>query len=241
MIPALAAISHGTSSPQGQAAVAALVEAVAGQRPGLSVRGGFVDVQRPDVAETLARFASGEQVVVVPLLLSAGYHVNVDLVRELDAAATATVLADALGPDRRIAGVLSDRLAGAGLRRPDRVVLACAGSTDAAAVDDCFEAARMLSAELGMPVRAGFISAARPTLAEAIAMERAVAPGSRVVVSSYLLAPGHFADLAAAAPADVVTGPLLLAGEHPPAALVRVVLDRHAAAAALLERVLVAR
>ena len=43
--PALLAVSHGTSSPSGQAAVAALVAAVSATRPDLAVREGFVDVQ----------------------------------------------------------------------------------------------------------------------------------------------------------------------------------------------------
>lgn len=229
MTVALAAISHGTSSPLGQAAVASLVAAVA-ERLDAPVLGGFVDVQQPDVAATLASARASDPVVVVPLLLSAGYHVHVDLTRALDAAARPTALADALGPDRRIVDLLITRLQSLGLRSSDRVVLACAGSSDERAVEDCHEVGRMLAASLGMPVRVGFISAVAPALPDAVALEREAAPCSRVIVSTYLLAPGHFADLAAASPADLVSPPLLLAHEAPAAPLVDVVLDRYRSA-----------
>lgn len=239
MIPALAAISHGTSSPDGQLAVAALVAAVAAARPRLTTRAGFVDVQHPDVAETLAALAPVEPVVIVPLLLSAGYHVHVDLAREIASAGRRAVLADALGPDRRLVACLIDRLDALGLHPSDRIVLACAGSSDAAAVNDCHETARMLAEALGRPVRAGFISAVGPSLADAVAAERAVASRSRVVVSTYLLAPGHFADIAAATAADAATAPLLLPGEAPLQGLIELVLERFAEASKVLERGLV--
>ena len=76
----------------------------------------------------------------------------------------------------------------------------------------------------------GFISAARPRLADEIATTRQAHPGRRVVVASYLLAPGYFADLAAAAGGDVTTAPLLVAGAPVAEALVEVVLERYAAA-----------
>ncbi len=52
----------------------------------------------------------------------------------------------------------------------------------------------------------------------------------RVVVATYLLAPGYFADLAAAAGGDLCSRPLLVEDAAPPAELVAIVLDRHDAA-----------
>ena len=49
----------------------------------------------------------------------------------------------------------------------------------------------------------------------------------RVVVATYLLAPGYFADLAAASGADVVTPPLLLPHEPPANELVDIVVERY--------------
>lgn len=233
LAPALLAISHGTSSPIGQAAVAGLVAAVDHARADLGVTGGFVDVQQPDVAATLGAVESGRAGVVVPLLLSAGYHVHVDLRRELSAVEDRrTALGRALGPDDRLVAVLVRRLRDAGARPGDRVVLGCAGSSDARAVADCHEMGARLSRALGLDARVGFISAASPRLPDAVEFERAEAPGARVIIATYLLAPGYFADLAGEAGADVVTAPLLAAGEAPPEELVDLVIDRYAEAVA---------
>ncbi|NKX50935.1 cobalamin biosynthesis protein CbiX [Arthrobacter deserti] len=225
---ALVAASHGTSSPAGQAAIAALVRAVARRRPDLNVVESFVDVQQPDVPTVLAGLQ--EKAAVVPLLLSAGYHVHVDLARAAGQA-PGTAVSGALGPDGRLVRVLARRLQQAGLRRGDRVVLACAGSTDERAVADCGRMALKLGKFLGRPVSAGYISAARPALKDAVAAERARrrglrARGARVVVATYLLAPGYFASLAAGCGADVVARPLLVPDEEPPAEMVDLVLDR---------------
>ena len=236
--PALAAISHGTSSPQGQRAVSSLVDAVAGRRTALTVHGGFVDVQQPDVSATLASVADGQPAAVVPLLLSAGYHVHVDLLREVDHASSDrdAVLGRALGPDDRLVTILRTRLVEAGIRSSDRIVLACAGSSDARAVADCHEMGERLALALGRPVRVGFISAAFPRLEDAVREERQAARRSRVVVSTYLLAPGYFNDLAHLAAADVVTEPLLRADHPVPGELVELVLDRYDEAARLLDQ-----
>lgn len=226
--PALLAVSHGTSSPSGAAAVAALVAAVA-ERAGVDVHPGFVDVQQPDVATVLDALPPGRAAVVVPLLLSAGYHVHVDLAEEAQRAAD-VVVAAALGPDDRLVGVLARRLGDAGLTPDDVVVLAAAGSSDARAVADCVETARRLGVALERPVSVGFISAALPRLADEIATARQAHPGRRVVVASYLLAPGYFAELAAGAGGDVTTDPLLVAGGPVADELVDIVLERYAAA-----------
>lgn len=232
--PALLAISHGTASPAGAGAVAMLVDAVAARLEGeTSVHAGFVDVQRPDVPTCLAGLA-GRATVVVPLLLSAGYHVHVDLREDVDAAVAAgadATLGGALGPDDRLVDVLERRLGEAGppggLADGDVVVLAAAGSSDARAVADCEATGERLASRLGRPVRVGYIANATPQLRDVVAAVRAEHPGARVVVASYLLAPGFFADLAAGAGGDVTTRPLLVADEEAPAELVDVVVDRY--------------
>ncbi|TYL53674.1 sirohydrochlorin chelatase [Agromyces mariniharenae] len=244
--PALVGISHGTSSPEGQRAVRglrdAVTEAVGQRHPDAppSVRLGHVDVEQPDVPATLASLDGGEPAVVVPLLLSAGYHVYVDLTEAVaDETTRAVVLSGALGPDDRLATLLLRRLEEAGLRDDDRIVLAVAGSSDRRAVEDCRDQAARLAAASGREISLGFLSAAEPRLPDAVAAARAAAgegAGGRVVVANYLLAPGYFDDLARAAGADVTAQPLLLPDGAAPTELVDVVLDRYAEAAATLER-----
>jgi sirohydrochlorin ferrochelatase len=225
---AVLAASHGTSSPAGQTAVRRLVERVAETLP-LPVLGCHVDVEQPDVPTALdaaSRVAS--RATIVPLLLSAGYHVFVDLAESAEDAPLPTSVAGALGPDPRLVSVLASRLAEAGLGPDDAVVLAAAGSTDARAVADCERMGRMLAARLGRPVTVGYISAARPRLADAVGAARTT--GSRVVIATYLLAPGYFATLAGEAGADVVTDPLLTPDDTP-GELVELVVERAASAA----------
>jgi len=278
MTPALVAISHGTSSTAGQAAVRGLVRAVENavripdskkrdNPPGSTrrsiptVRLGHIDVEQPDVAATLASLATGEPAVIVPLLLSAGYHVYHDLAAERAAAehpATVTErppttaerttaeperrigvgsgtgrrvsVATALGPDERLATVLAQRLQQAGATEADTVVLAVAGSSDRRAVADCREMSRMLSNVMGQDIRLGFLAAATPLVPKAVRDAHAERPGRRVIVSTYLLAPGYFHDLARSAGADVTTEPLLTTDSDPPQELVDIVLERYATA-----------
>lgn len=250
--PVLLATSHGTSDPAGQRAVVSLVAAVAAAAPQLTVVGGYVDVQTPDVPTCLtgiaARPADGagstgaaippagdpaaRPVVIVPLLLSAGYHVRVDLAEAAAEAGQPVRVTGALGPDLRLARVLADRLHEIDLQPGDRVVLAAAGSTDANAVADCHTVGGQLAAVLDRAVTVGFISAAEPRLADAVLSARAGASG-RVVVATYLLAPGYFAGLAANCGADAVSAPLLVDGAEPPRELVDVVVDLYTSAARL--------
>lgn len=231
--PALLAASHGTSDPAGRAAVAALVRAVRGARPHTRVSAGFVDVQQPDVPASLDALDDAMPVVVVPLLLSAGFHVHVDLTDAARHSRPGRVrVAAALGPDIRLTAILAQRLHRAGLAGEDRVVLAAAGSSDTGAVADCRLVGRQLSVLLGRPVTVAFISAAVPLLPDAVASVRAQVNGARVVVATYLLAPGYFAGLANSAGADLVSEPLLAHGQDPPSGLVDVVMDRYESTAA---------
>jgi NAD(P)H-dependent nitrite reductase small subunit len=222
---ALVAASHGTSDLLGREAVAALVDAVRRLNPGVTVLDSFVDVQEPDVPTTLATLEDDRPAVVVPLLLSAGYHVHVDLAEAAQGADRPVSVTGALGPDPRLAAVLSRRLAEAGLGPDDRIVLAAAGSSDASAVADCHTTGRLLAALLGRDVTVSFISAAEPRVPDAVAAERRAHPGARVAVATYLLAPGYFAGLAVAAGGDLTSAPLLTADDDPPAELVSIVSE----------------
>ncbi|WP_147103148.1 sirohydrochlorin chelatase [Nesterenkonia populi] len=235
---ALAAISHGTSSAHGQAVVAALAEQVAqaarGAEKVTQVKLGHVDVQQPDIAATLDSLPEGTPAVLVPLLLSAGFHVNVDMREAVEDTARPVTIAGAMGPDERLVKALAQRLSEAGADpQRDQIVLGGAGSSDTSAQADVRETAEMLADFLGAPVTASFLSFAEPTVADAVAEARAAAPGGRVAIASYLLAPGYFQDKLGAQGADLVTEPLLSIPDGTPdipAGLAEMVLDRFAEA-----------
>jgi sirohydrochlorin ferrochelatase len=225
--PVLVACAHGTRNPTGRRLVAELALAARALRPGLRTTAAFVDVQPPTVVDVVRDLAAAStRAVVVPLLLSGGYHVHVDIAGAV-AAHEGALAARPLGPDPRLAAVLLDRLrsAGADPRDPNTaVVVAAAGSSDARAVADVEDTADLLQRDWAGPVTTGYGSAARPTVPDALAAARR-AGAERVVVASYLLAPGHFHDKLAEAGADCVTAPLL-----PDERIAAVLLDRYDAA-----------
>ena len=224
----LVAVTHGAPSAENREAVIRLVDGVASERPELDVSISFVDAANRDVAASLAAAAEPDA-VIVPLVLSAGFHVRTGLSLGLDRIGGGAQLADELGPDDRIVAVLARRLQALGLDDEDAVVLAAAGSNDPRAVRECFETARRLAHRLGRPVTVGFIAAAIPRLPDAIEMIREVHPGARVVVGAYLLAPGTFYDSAAGAGGDLIADPLLVPGESAPRELVDLVIERFTA------------
>ena len=225
--PVLVACAHGTRNPTGRRLIAELALAARALRPGLETTAAFVDVQPPTVVDVVAGLAAeGRAAVVVPLLLSGGYHVHVDIAGAV-AAHPGAVAAAPLGPDERLVAVLTDRLlfAGADPRDPlTAVVLAAAGSSDPRAVADVEDTADLLQRVWAGPVTTGYGSAARPTVPDAVAAARR-GGAERVVVAAYLLAPGHFADRLAEAGADAITAPLL-----PDDRIAAVLLDRYDAA-----------
>ncbi|MGN7860099.1 sirohydrochlorin chelatase [Microbacterium sp. 22303] len=256
--PALLAVSHGTSDAAGAAAIALLVRRVAERLNGapsqqtederrVAVHSGFVDVQQPDAPTALA--AVEGPVVVVPLLLSRGFHVRVDLGRAVSERSDA-VVTNPLGPDPRLAEVLARRLAeagadpalrggavpgsgaaalpGGGTYRP--VVLAVAGSRDPRSLPDAEAMAALLSEQLGRSVVPAYLAAREPSLADALAAH----PGA--AVATYLLAHGYFFDVAERVTGSAaLTEPLLDDGE-PPVPLVDLVVGRYLAGEAELRQ-----
>lgn len=227
--PALIAVSHGTADPSGQERIAALARAVRDRTPAEVILT-HVDVQDCRVHQVVAGLPEDRGAVVVPVLLSAGYHVKVDL-RE---AARGRPVAPALGPDEALVDVLVQRALAAGfVRGRHRVVLGAAGSTDAGAVRDCRTVARAVAARLGTEVTAAYLSAARPGVGPAVARARDQDPAAEVLVLSYLLAPGYFQSRlvteAAAAGAAATTPPLLGESGPVPAGLAGLVVQRYRA------------
>ncbi|MFC5287359.1 sirohydrochlorin chelatase [Actinokineospora guangxiensis] len=197
--------AHGTRSPAGAAVVHDLAERVRDLLPEVGVRVAFADVRAPDVTTVLR--ATPDPAVVVPVFLAGGYHVRVDIPAQIAAARRDVVLTPHLGPSAGLVSALHDRLAAAGWRPGDAVVMAAAGSSDPRALAEVRRAAVLLGARTGAAVRVGFAATAHPRVAEVVAGVR-----GRVAVASWLLAPGLFHRAVADCGAEVVAAPL---GAHP--------------------------
>ncbi|WP_422934032.1 sirohydrochlorin chelatase [Sinomonas sp. P47F7] len=225
--PILVACAHGTSNPDGKAAILRVVDELRAARPDVTVLDAYVDVHGPELPEVVAGLPAGAPAVVVPLLLSVGYHVKVDIGRAVKSRERTTAAAP-LGPDPRLARVLAERLRQVGLGPDDAVVLAAAGSSNPAASDDVENLADMLRHLVPNRILAAYGASAEPSVPDAVAELRAEEVG-RIVVASYLLAPGYFHDQLAKAGADAVAPPLLPAPE-----IAEIALERFDAALAAL-------
>jgi sirohydrochlorin ferrochelatase len=201
--PALVLAAHGSTDPRFAAIVESIDAQLRSRRPELDVRIGYLDHGPPSVIDVVDATC-----VVVPLLLSGGYHVRIDI----PAQAADCVIAAPVGPDPLLAVALADRLAEVGYAGHGAVVLAGAGSSDERALDDVRTMARHLGERLGVEVAAAFVSAGAPRLGDVDA----------TVVSSYLLAPGAFHDAVISSGADVVSAPI---AAHP--AVAEVALMRY--------------
>ena len=212
-------------------------------RPGFAVRAAFLDHCAPSLAQVLSELdqdapgTADTEVTVVPLLLTAAYHAAIDIPAQLATASAGLPRlrarqASALGPhplllaaaERRLTQVMAPGLP----RKRTSVVLAAAGSSDPEANAQVAElAARWQEAGGWRRVVPAFASAAFPAPGEAVRALRAEGPvDGQVVVATYLLAPGYFADKIARqarqAGATAVSEPLGAAPE-----VADVVIDRY--------------
>jgi sirohydrochlorin ferrochelatase len=226
--PAAVLVAHGSADRRAAAMTRALVRAVAAARPGLDVRPAYLDHAGPRVGEVLGAVAGlgHPRAAVVPLLLTAAYHRRVDLPAVLEAARTDGLalpvrMTDVLGTvggvtPAPLVAALRRRLHEANPRGYDAVVLAAAGTRDAAARATVDETAAALGAALGVPCLAGYASAAAPTPGDAVSRLRA-GGACRVAMAAYFLACGRLyqtaVDSARAAGAVAAAAPLAAAPE----------------------------
>lgn len=226
--PALVLVAHGSRDPRALSTVRALADRVRDLRPGLPVHLGHIELNEPRLPDTLTQLGPAEA-VLVPLLLSRGYHVKQDIPEMAAEAQARTRVAPPLGPHPLLVETLYDRLVEAGwrtrtddrTRRASAVVLAAAGSRDPDSKLDTTRTAHLLAARLGVPVIPAYASAATPTVPEAV--RTLTARGHhRVAVASCFTAPGRFATQCAEAAPWIASAPL---GAHP--AMARLVLHRY--------------
>ena len=232
---ALVLVAHGSADPRAAAAIGELIPLVARQASerGLSVPGlrvAYLGHAAPSVPQVMRALEPDVPVTVLPLLLTAAYHSKTDIPRLLArvGAGRRITYGEPLGPHPLLLRALERRLpeVAFGERAETGVVLAAAGSSDPEANATVARLAAQWQARAGWyAVRPAYASAVGPDPVTAVTQLREAGAG-RVVVASYLLAPGLFADrirdASLAAGAAAVT-PVL--GASPEVA--DVVLDRY--------------
>lgn len=185
--PALVTLAHGTGEAGDPTFVADLLDDVRRELPGVDILTASVGRVAPTLSEVMSRME--QPAVVVPLLLSTGYHVTIDVQAAVTLSAAPVHVTTPLGPDRHIARAMTARLREAGALFGDAVVLAAAGSRDPTRLADVERAAALLQSEWGPRVTFAYLSTAGPDVASAVELVRQTG-ANRVCVAPYFLAPG---------------------------------------------------
>lgn len=218
------ATSHGTDSSEGRQAIALvraelqklLHERSTSDGREYKVHEAYVDVQTPSVDEAAQALPDGEPCVIVPVLLSTGFHTQVDLRRVARTSGVKDIhIAASLGPDARLAHLQRTRLEEVGWHEKiatgsaaPPIVQGAAGSSRQDGRADMQRAADLLAEVLHTPTRNAFIAAIEPTIIDIARQEQPR------FASPYLLADGFFAkkmrrDIEAVSASTIVAAPLV--------------------------------
>ena len=198
--------------------LAELADLLRDARPERDVTLCYLDVLEPSLRSALDSHPGAS--VVVPMLLSTGYHVTQDIPKARAGRAEVRV-AERLGPHPLLTSALIDRLTDGGGTGADQIALVASGSSHSAAAVDLTRAADDLADRLQRPVV--LITLDADPAGRIAALRR----NGTVGVATYLLADGFFADrVRAAAPGLPVAAPI---GAHP--AVVELVWRRYDEAA----------
>ena len=208
----LVLLAHGSRRPGPSSVLSRTAERVSTILPGVEVRTGYVELQPPDPATALEGLVDP---VVLPFFLARGYHVVHDVPAAVERHGSGTVTGH-LGVEEHLVEAVAQRLREAsaplgGLAGLDHIVLGAAGSRQAVALEEVETITRLLGARLGREVTPAYLSAARPSVRDAVSTARARG-ARRVGVATYLLAEGRFHRALHSTGADVVAAPI---GDHP--------------------------
>jgi cobalt transport protein ATP-binding subunit len=240
--PAMVLLGHGSRDADGVDEYWALAEAVRNAAPDLKIGCGFVELAEPGVDEAIDRLVAdgAHEVVVVPLVLLAAGHLKNDGPASMARArqrhpSVHFRLARDLGIEPTLLSIAEERIRdAAGDADPEKlgVALIGRGSSDPDACSDLWKVGRLLADKRGLgTIEPGFVSVARPNVAEA--MERCRLLGATtIVVSPFFLFTGMLVprihqqagEWAAQHPEITVLG-----GAHlgPDPRLARIVLERY--------------
>ncbi|MCR5977096.1 sirohydrochlorin chelatase [Gordonia jinghuaiqii] len=219
MSPTLVLVAHGSRDPRFGVTARRVREAVASSLPGVEVVLSYLDLDEPLVGDALRGVdPTAADPVVVPMLLTAGYHHKVDLPAILAEHRPFAHQTDVVGR-RSLASALADRLLEAGLGDQDGVILTAVGSSDTDADRSVHGRAIELSTRLRRPVEVVFATRLGPdgrAVASAVRRLR-LAGARRIALSPYFLSAGLLIErvesaLDAMVDESLVAGPL---GAHP--------------------------
>ena len=215
--PTLIAVAHGTRDAAGISVLESLADAVRAAAPEVPVVLCYVDVAQPSLADVLAGLDG--RAVLVPVLLSTGYHVKTDI-PGLVAGRRDVVVTDPIGPDQRVSAAalrrFHDALSGTSLG-PSELIVVSAGSSDPEAREQLAAVGEHIGALTDRPVH----------IAQLTETDLFLDVPATAGVVCYLLAPGHFATKLAELAAPRVTGKPI--GADP--LVVEVILERYRAGA----------
>jgi sirohydrochlorin cobaltochelatase len=193
----LLGVAHGSRNEASQQVVQSLLRAATELRPGLRAQAAYVDNASPSIRVAVQRLVDEgvDDVVVLPLLLTPASHAKTDVAASVQAARAAHPglrlrYGRPLGPSSVLVETVARRLAEAGARDGDPVLLVAGGALDPDANAQIAATARLLWEGRGWPsVDIAFASTTGPSVPEALERLRLLG-FSRVAVARYFLGPG---------------------------------------------------
>lgn len=217
--------AHGSADPRSPETTRAVADQIRLLRPGLDVQVAFCERSDPNLRDVLDGL--DRPAVVAPLLLASAYHARVDIPAMIAESNADVRLADTLGEDPRLLGVMRRRLSEAGVDQhcaDTGVLVVAVGSSRAAANAGTATLADALRPGTGWAgVEVAFATGTeRPV---ALGIERLRRLGARrIVVAPWFVAAGVITDRVAAAATAAGVEMAEPLGAHP--LLAAAVLDR---------------
>jgi sirohydrochlorin ferrochelatase len=193
-VTSLILTAHGSADPRSAASAHEVARTIRRMRRDVDVRVAFCEQNFPNLRDVLV--ATGDNAVVVPLLLADAYHARVDIPALIADSGANARQADVLGEDDRLVAVLRQRLTHAGVSPldPDVGVLVTAvGSSRPQANARTAMVAEYLAQHTRWTATAAFATGPRPTLAEAADDVRRRG-ASRLIIAPWFLAHGRITD-----------------------------------------------
>lgn len=203
--PPLVAVAHGSRHRCASENAERLLSQVRQIRPDLEITLCFLERTEPSFFKVIEQVSTSS--VVVPLILSRGFHVFSDI--QVNCSRISIRSTPPLGPDPVLSEVIMERLVEAGIPLFTPLLLAAAGSSCREGAEDVESAAQDLSHKLDVPVEIGYLNGRGNSANKAAQKLRS--EFGEFAIAPYLLSPGNFISLANLVEARWIASPL---GSH---------------------------